>query len=207
MSNEEIAQVEDFSTRQKPLPIDIQETTGHELYTNYLDFNNCAMWHILFKREFLVANEISFLPDTYFEDLLFTPECYLKANKCIKASWNLYIYRRRAGSVSLGYFNKKKAESLCVLINQNWKLKALMNSKKLNEKSNLFIAQLIQILLYSLSHSEIKYKERKHMLNSIKQEINAIYSLKVSKQILKNTLIRTMPVLFTYIRHYIGRSW
>ena len=207
MSDEEILKTDNFSSKQKPLPIKIQETTGHELYTNYLDFNNCAMWHILFKRDFLVKNDLSFLPNTYFEDLLFTPESYLKANKCIKVSWNLYIYRRRADSVSLGCFSKKKAESLCVLINKNWELQAIMNSQELVEKSIYYITQLIQILLYSLSHSEIRYKDRKHLLNSIKQIINAIYSLEFSNKLLKKFFIRTMPVFYTYIRHYIGKSW
>ena len=207
MSNEEIAQTKDFTSMQKSLPVEYQETTGQDLYINYLDFNNCAIWHILFRREFLISNKISFLPQTWFEDLLFTPECYLKANKCVKASWFLNIYRRRADSISLGEFSKKKAESLCILINQNWKHNELFNNIKQYVKLKQYLSQLIKIQLYSISHSTLSFKERVILLSSIKQEIKNTHSLKINKQLLQNFLIRTMPVFYTYIRHYIGKTW
>lgn len=207
MSNEEIAKTKDFTSMQKKLPIVFKETTGQDLYTNYLNFNNCAIWHILFRREFLLTNNITFLPQTWFEDLLYTPECYLRAQRCIIASWFLNIYRRRSDSISLGNFNKKKAESLCILINYNWKLKELINNNESYEKLKKYLAQLIQVQLYSISHSELNFIERKELLSSIKHEISISYSLKMNKKLFKNILIRTTPVLYTYIRHYIGKVW
>ena len=207
MSNEEIAKTRDFTSMQKPLPIEYQETTGQDLYINYLDFNNCAIWHILFKREFLLSNKITFLPQIWFEDLLYTPECYLRAKTCIKASWFLNIYRRRSDSISLGKFNKRKAESLCILINRNWELKKLFNYSEQYVKLKKYLVQLINILLYSISHSSLNFKERTLLLCSIKQEIKNAYSLKMDKQLLKNILIRTMPVFYTYIRNYLGKTW
>lgn len=207
ISNEDIVNTIDFSSMQKPFPIEFQETTGQVLYNDYLDFNNCATWHILFKKEFLLTNKITFLPNTYFEDLLYTPECYLRARKCIKASWFLNIYRRRADSISLGIFNKKKAESLSIIINHNWNHKVLLNNSTQHAKLRKYLAQLIQIQLYSISHSDLNYKERKKVLYTIKPIINEIYSLKINKLLCKNLIIRTMPVIYTFLRHYFGKAW
>lgn len=53
-----------------------------------------------FKREFLVKNNISFLTDTYYEDMLYSMKCTILAPKITYGEFPFYnYYRNREGSI------------------------------------------------------------------------------------------------------------
>lgn len=53
-----------------------------------------------FKREFLVRNNISFLPNTYYEDMLYSMKCTILASKIAYGEFPFYnYYRNREGSI------------------------------------------------------------------------------------------------------------
>ena len=93
MNDEEIKNT-NTSLIQKKEYIHI-EKTGEELFLQDLNPYQCYVWRTLFRREFLMNNNITFVPGIYIQDMPFTHECYLKAKKCIRASWLLNIYRKR----------------------------------------------------------------------------------------------------------------
>ena len=63
------------------------EMTGKELFLGYLNPSQCYVWRTLYRRRFLTDNHITFFPKIRYQDVPFTHECYLKANKCIRVSW------------------------------------------------------------------------------------------------------------------------
>lgn len=101
---------------------EIIKVTGKDLLMTTRHPGYYCVWHTLYKRDFLKKNNIRFIPYIYFEDTPFTLQCYLKANHCLKANWLLNIYRIRNQSISNSEYNKRKAWSQCVLIEQAWKL-------------------------------------------------------------------------------------
>ena len=56
----------------------------------------------LFRREFLLENEIKFPPITTFEDLIFTFPCVVNAKNYVRVPFVNYHYRIRKGSLSHG---------------------------------------------------------------------------------------------------------
>ena len=95
------------------------EATGTDLLYECM-FPYC--WRHLYKKGFLEANHISFIPGIVSQDVAFTNECFLKAKKCIRTEWYMIIYRQRDTSVTFSLYNVKKAENLCVAIARIWEL-------------------------------------------------------------------------------------
>lgn len=53
-----------------------------------------------FKRDFLIKNDISFLEDTYYEDMLYSMKCTILASKITYGEFPFYnYYRNREGSI------------------------------------------------------------------------------------------------------------
>lgn len=105
----------------------IMPKTGHELFVEDLKPYECYVWRTMYRRQFLLENKLRFIPGINYQDIPFTHECYLKANKCIRASWLLYIYREARPGAATTYFTLKKSRSYCIAIAETWKLRQ-MNS-------------------------------------------------------------------------------
>lgn len=103
----------------------IQEKTGEQLFLEDLNPHECFVWRTLYRRDFLINNELKFTPGVYCQDVPFTHEAYIKAKKCIRAYWLLNIYRKaRTGSASVS-FGKKKALDYTIIIPKTWELTKL----------------------------------------------------------------------------------
>lgn len=133
MNDEEILNY--HSTVQEKFKMDIK--TGEKLYLEDLKPNQYYVWRTLYRRDFLLANNLKFIPGIYFQDVPFTHEAYLKAKKCIRTPWLLNIYRRGHDSAAsaLNSFNIKKGYDFCIAISESWKLTHQENlSPKLRQK-------------------------------------------------------------------------
>ena len=108
---------------------------GEEAFVNYLNPRECYVWHTLYRRDFLLDNDIKFMSGIYFEDIPFTVECFLKADKCISLPISFYVYLQHANSI-VSSINIKKIFDLNIVIEYLWHL-----------KDRLFISnkQLIQL--------------------------------------------------------------
>lgn len=103
-----------------------KEKTGEELFLEDLNPYQCYVWRSLFRREFLLSNNLTFVPGIYIQDVPFTHECYIKAKKCIRTSWILNIYRRGHESATFS-FNAKKLKDFCTAIAKTWELTHMEN--------------------------------------------------------------------------------
>ena len=159
MDDKDIQDINNSPVKQPSLKM--YEKTGKQFFLEDMLPTECYVWRTLFRRDFLIENNITFYPGIYFQDVPFTQECYLKANKCLKISRFLSIYRRghNTAATSLSSFSLKKAMDLCIAITKTWELKRLDNispalKKKIDSNVYSLYSNLCFRILYYLSNRE-----------------------------------------------------
>lgn len=70
-----------------------------------------TVWSRLYNRSFLVRNNLRFLEDIHYEDVLFLFQCCLKSSRVMMLGEKLYFYRKNSGSITTSW-NNKRAKSL-----------------------------------------------------------------------------------------------
>lgn len=143
------------------------EKTGKDYFLEDMLPTECYVWRILFRRDFLIENNISFYPGICFQDVPFTQECYLKAKKCIRVPKLLNIYRKGHNtSASSPYsFTTKKARDLCIAIKKVWEL------KQLNGLSPALVKKIKENVYSSYSNFCFRIL---HFLNNREEAIQAL---------------------------------
>jgi glycosyltransferase involved in cell wall biosynthesis len=126
----------------EPIQNDIiwEEKTGRKLFMENLSPYACYVWRTLYRRQFLNENHIRFVPGIYVQDIPFTHECYLKANKCVRTNLLLTIYREW-GEQSTCKFNMKRIESISIAMGKTWNLRKTVKLSILEDKklqTNIF---------------------------------------------------------------------
>lgn len=184
---------------QQQTELTFTETTGKEMFAcaNHENY----VWRTLFKKDFLLENNIHFIPGIFFEDIPFTNKCYLYANKCIKANAMFYIYRRRESSISsTDNFNMKKANDLCIAIAKIWELK---NDKRITQ--DLFVKLNDQVFLYFhnlLYRTLFTIEPTSNKITVLKKLLALIPDLKFTngyKQIFISFLFRKVPSFYIHM--------
>lgn len=100
---------------------------GKQLFLEDLNPNRCQVWRTLYKRDFLISNNIKFVPGIFYQDVPFTHECYLKAERCLRTTQIMYIYRRLRKGSATATFRKKNAHDFSIAISKTWELTKLNN--------------------------------------------------------------------------------
>ena len=199
MTDEEI----DHTTTIPQKDLQIKEKTGEELFLEDLNPHQCYVWRTLFRREFLLKNNLQFVPGIRYQDVPFTHECYLKAKRCLKTPWLLNIYRRGHESATYS-FNKKKAKELCIAISNTWKLRQLENLPpevllKLNDDIFTSFTLLIYFMLYGIKSP----KERKEIFAFLRKEIPDLSFSNGLKQIITSFLYNSSPLFYFSLRQML----
>ena len=182
------------------------EMTGKELFLGYLNPSQCYVWRTLYRRRFLTDNHITFFPKIRYQDVPFTHECYLKANKCIKVSWLLNIYRKERENASTFSFNPQKAKDLCLAMKKTWELRTLANHTPetlLKLQDNVYASFTLLITL--ISYSFFTLSERKEIISYMKEQIPDLRFKNGIRQKTTSYLLRTIPYLYLIIHVAIRR--
>lgn len=199
MTDEEINLPQNQSTVDNNF--EIKESTGKELFLKELDPNQCYVWRSLYRTAFLRENGIIFIPKICYEDVPFTHECYLKAEKCIRLSYLFYIYRIGHPSITSGV-TLKKGMDYCNAIVRTWELSYLRNLssdiiKKI--KDDVFVS--ISALIYILVHEKrITYEEKVMIIRYLKQVCPDLHFNNGAKQRIFNFLYHCVPMIYLRIR-------
>lgn len=128
MNDEDIEKYHVNPPKQENLTF--EETSGIKILApEYCRF----YWRTLYRRDFLVENNIAFVPGIYSQDVPFTNECLLKAKRCLRTHWLLNIYRRGHESVS-NSFNVRKGMNRAIAIAKSW---SLLNLQGLAEETRI----------------------------------------------------------------------
>ena len=196
MTDEEI----DAVTTIPQLDMQVQEKSGDDLFLDDLNPRECYVWRTLYRRSFVRNIGVLFVPGIRYQDVPFTHECYLKANRCLRVSWLMIIYRRGHESATFS-FNKKKAKDLCISIASTWKLRGIGGKpdhvrKKLNNDIFVSFTLLIYLMLYGIKN----VKDRKEIFAFLRSEVPDLKFSDGLKQTVTSWLFNLSPTLYFSIR-------
>ncbi|WP_343288430.1 glycosyltransferase [Turicibacter bilis] len=93
--------------------------TGQEILYNSIQLNDYygEVWDDLYKREFLLENQLSFYEGILHEDEEFTLKCLLVAKRVKVVNSVGYMYRQRQGSIVNSTPSEKNMTSLLIILN------------------------------------------------------------------------------------------
>ncbi|WP_073206273.1 glycosyltransferase [Xylanibacter ruminicola] len=184
-----------------PEIINIKEKTGKQILLEDLNPRKCYVWRTLYRREFLIKENIQFIPGIFFEDIPFTHNCLLNANKCLITNQILYIYRKGNQSSATYKLTQKKAHDMSISISSLWELSKKQNleSKVCHRlKDNTFVA--FSILMYAIVNDIDEHKIRLEIIHYLKQLIPDLHFKHGFKQRIIDFMYHYMPHTYIFIR-------
>ena len=175
--------------------------SGIQLFVEDLNPNQCYVWRTLYKRSYILENNLKFVPGIRYQDVPFTHEAYIKANNCIKTSWLLNIYRKDRPGAATHSFNFKKAKDFCVAIRETWKLRKIkglppMVVQKLKDDVYTSFSTLLYHTLHTIKNPIDQYE----ILKTLNQEVPDLFFTNGRKQKIESLLYKHMPSLYLKIR-------
>ena len=177
-----------------------KEKTGKQLFLEDLNPYESYVWRTLFKREFLLKHQMTFFPGICFQDVPFTNECYIRAEKCLRTSWLLNIYRKREGSATYS-FSKKKAIDMCIVIGKTWQLRHINGlTSPIIQKLEDNVYATFSVLFYSMMHSIKSHQERIEIVRRLNQEVPDLLFSKNLKRKAESLMVRRLPRAYLLVR-------
>ena len=197
MDDEEISHIQTIPQKD----FSIKEETGEQFFLEDLSPKECYVWRTLYRREFLIKEKLRFYPGIRFQDIPFTHECYLKAQKCLRISWFLNIYRKWPGA-STNNIDIVKARDFCTAIALTWKL----NSSDLNPavalKLNENIWRSFSDMIFVTCHELKRDKDRIQVIDFLKKLAPSLTFQNGKKQQFASFFYRYMPHTYVRLRYF-----
>ena len=182
----------------------VKEKTGEQLLLEDLNPLKCYVWRTLYRRNFLLDNHLSFVPEIRFQDIPFTHECYIKAKKVLRVYWRLNIYRIGRDGASTSSFDKTKAYNYCVAIAKTWALTKIdgLNSRIVRKiQEDIYVTYVV--LIHNCLYCNFKESELTHLLYYLRQEVPDLNFAYGVRQRITTFMIWKMPRI--YIRLMLFR--
>jgi glycosyltransferase involved in cell wall biosynthesis len=170
--------------------------TGRELFLQDLNPYHCYVWRTLYRRDFITSNNLSFYPGIRYQDIPFTHECYLRANKGIRTNIILNIYRRWPGSSTRAY-TINNSRHFITAIALTWRLRqieGLTSDMVYKLEENVFTS--LSAIIYNTLHCVKQEKDRYALIDYISfqaLDLNFTHSI---RQRLTTIMIKKAPHLF-----------
>ncbi len=184
--------------------VNIEQISGYDYFMRYLNPRECYVWRTLYRREFLDQNSLRFIPNIYFEDIPFTIDCYLHAEKCLKIDMPLYIYRQHEGSI-VSTVNMKKLKDLNQVMARLLEIKeSQLWSVNVEQKLNDNIFATFSITIWYLTHDKTLLGRRNEYIEDLKKKKISMKFSHGMKQRMISCLYRIMPNTYIKLRSLIG---
>ena len=201
----ETQEIDQLSSIIQP-SLSFQEKNGEQLFLEDLNPRQCYVWRSLFRRQFIIDNNIKFVPGIFYQDVPFTHECYIKAQKCLKTSWYLNIYRKNRVGAATVSFSPKKSRDFCTTIAKTWELTKMtglspMVEHKLKEDIWTSFSLMLRLTCDHIKDSS----ERINTIDFLKQEAPNLSFTNGNKQKVTTWLYRNMPHTFIRLRYLYGK--
>lgn len=183
----------------------VQEKTGQQLYMDHLNPYQCYVWRTLYRRQYLHDIRVSFIRGINYQDVPFTHRCYLNAQRCLKASWLLYVYRKNRPGAATTRFTVEKSRSYCIAMAATWNLRDIMGLAsatlyKLEEDVFTSFSMMVYHTIFKLRNRE----ERHQVMDILKFEAPQLNFTHGFKQKLTTYMLRHNPYLYIDIYYYYG---
>lgn len=202
MTDEEIESFKGIA-QDKP---EFKEKSGEQLFLEDLNPNHCYVWRTLYKRAFLKRNHISSIPGIHYQDVPFTHECYLKAGKCLKASWLLNIYRIGRPGSNTSAISMQNTRSLSIAIGATWNLRTMegLSSRELYKLEDDVYASF-STLVYRTIYAMRNRSERNDVMDYLKVQAPHLNFTHSMRQKCTTFMIKHMPHLFINAYYIYGQ--
>jgi len=175
-----------------------RQMNGFDLYANEIIPGEYYVWRTLYRKEFICRNKLKFVPSIYFQDVPFTHESYLRAEKCIRTNRLLNIYRRGHASVSApSSFKMKNAQDFIVAIAKSWELRHMEGLPLIVKKKHMdYIYDSYINLLYRTIYGIEGTASKVKILKMLKKKAPDLKFTNNIKQIITSLLYRKAPKLY-----------
>lgn len=182
-----------------------EEKTGGQLFLEDMKPEQCYVWRTLYRRTFLLDNHITFIPGINYQDIPYTQECHLKAQRCIRAHWKLYIYRLERPGAATTYFHVKKARSFILALAGTYKLRKLPHlSPEVRYKLEENVYFTFSTIIYRIIYSITKSSERRYIMKMLKDEVPDLTFTHGTRQKVTSFMFHHMPNLFIELYYLYG---
>jgi len=186
--------------------LSIEKKTGHQLFIEDLNPYRCQVWRMLYRRDFLIQNQLKFVPGIHYQDVPFTHECILKANQCLKASWLIYIYRRAREGSNTALFNKRNAHDLSIAISKTWELTNIAGlSPALRTKLESDVYTSFIKLVFSVIHYIKGSAERIEVISFLHRQAPQLRFTFAFQPKVESIVLHWSPRLYMTIRYLIWK--
>ena len=185
----------------------IEKKTASEVFLQDFNPQQCYVWRTLYRKQFLDDNKLRFIPGIYFEDVPFTTECLLKAEKCIKTTLTFYIYRQRENSI-VSSISSIKIRNLNSVIARLWEIKQKFElSQGQTEQLMNTIFVTFSLVVWYISHDNSLFKERKELASDLHRKVPDLYFGNGIKQKIVSTIYRHFPCEYICLRRWFHKMW
>lgn len=162
----------------------------------YINTISSVVWRSIYRRDFLLQNNLFFLEGVYYEDVEWGPKVFYTAQKVMTCLDTFYFYRVRSGSIMNSLYNEKRFRSSLQVASELSRF-----SKTINDLDARKV--VVTVATYLLQKSFALYpdstnKEEKRELISIINEIESgdkkflffRYGMRFFPKILKSILLK-----------------
>lgn len=180
--------------------IESKEKNGWDFFINDFNPQECYVWRTLYRRAFLEVNHLRFIPGIYFEDVPFTTECYLKAEKCVRFPLLFYIYRQRANSI-VSSVNMKKVTDFNIVLEHLQAMKQEYSlPKNVAQKLSDTMFSAFSSAIWYLSHDKRLLARRNEYVKDLKKKDIPLKFTHGMKQRAVSLIYRLMPNIYIKLR-------
>ena len=127
---------------------------------------SCAIWNKIYRRDFLIKNNIYFFENLFLEDVSFNNIAAILSNKIILLKDTWYYYNR--GNESSFMVNAEISKRTLDMINMTKKSREFLKNKLYNDASKIYCQILDSFEIYNLlgwlNQINIKYRNKYYKL-------------------------------------------
>lgn len=184
----------------------VNNKKGLQVLECFLDYQKNIQWIVvqgIYKKEFIVENELFYVKDRYYEDILWLPEVFINANCMFYIDSNIYIYRlEREGQITSDISEKSLRDNLYVIDYWEQKLSEYKVKEELKEK---LMKNIITRYYYVIWYNQFLLKEERVKIQSEINEYKKYLEI-TNSMITKITsiLMKKIGVKYTSYLFYIA---
>lgn len=196
-------EIDAFCQRDFQQPqLQVKEGTGEQLFLEELNPYHCYVWRTLYRRDFIVSNQLSFYPGIRYQDVPFTHECYIRAKRYLKTNVILNLYRIWPGSATKA-FKIDNSRNFITAIAQTWKLRAIEGiSPRVLYKLEEDVYTSFRLIIYDTLSFYKKASERNYVMDYLNDTCPTLNFTHSFQQRLFTFLVKRMPHLFINLYYY-----
>ena len=182
-----------------------KKVVGEQIYLELLNPLQCYVWRTLYRREFIVKENLTFYPGIRYEDIPFTHECYLKANNCIRTNIHLNIYRRWPGSITKAY-KFENSKHFITAIALTWQLRQIEGlSSDLLYKIEEDVYSSFRSMIYNTLHGIKEKNDRYALMDYVNFQVPDLDFNHNIRQRMTTFMIKKMPHFFINIYYQYAK--